>query len=356
MGNPAISVVVPAYNQEKYVEKCILSVLSQSFRDFELIVVNDGSTDKSLEICQKYVQRDDRVSVIDKPNGGSAYARRDGMLQAKGQYICYIDSDDYIDPYALEKLYTIVSQYQVDAVIGNFDKVLDDRGLLRKRNGISPLADREIDREELFDFFIGGSSQLATLPWGRLYKLDCLKKAIEADEDLLFPPGKIPGEDRCMNLALAPFLNSMWITNDILYHYRFGGMTSKYWPLVKRGGFYFDSKYDMCNKYHLENCLPNVFSFYMDDLYFDVRLQMHFGVSDEAEMRQFIEQELSTRKIVLWAKDNLPKEIRSQKDADALLQHDIDGVLFNAMQKEKALWKHYMLVRLLKLYQRIPFI
>lgn len=353
MKNPTISVVVPIYNQEKYLGKCIRSVLNQSFLDFEVILVNDGSTDNSLEICQKHAKKDNRILVVDKPNGGSALARKDGMLQAKGQYISFIDSDDYLAPYALEKLYTIASQSKVDVVVGNFDKVLDDWGLLRKKNDISPLADRKIEKEELLAFYIGSGTQFATLPWGRLYKLDCLKKAMEIYEDLLFPPENIPGEDRCMNLALAPFLGSLWITNDILYHYRFGGMTNKYLSLIKKGGRYFDESYELCRKYQLDYLLSDVFDYYKADFYFDVRLQIRYRVCSETELRDFIEKELKTRKIMLWAQEHLPDDIKQKEEVRALLEKDVEKIIGIVKQEEKGLRMHYFMTRMFKLYQKI---
>lgn len=353
MANSAISVVIPVYNQEKYVGKCIRSVLSQSFKDFEVILVNDGSTDKSMEVCQKYAKMDYRISIIDKPNGGSAFARRDGMLQAKGQYICFIDSDDYLDPFALERLYSIMCQQQVDVVVGNFDKVLDDWGLLRKKNEISLLADRKIGKDELLAFLIGSGGQLATLPWGRLYKLDCFKKAMESHGDILFPSGKIPGEDRCMNLALAPFVRSLWITNDILYHYRFGGMTSKYLSLIKKGGRYFDDNVDICRKYHLDHLLPDVFEYYKGDLYFDIRLQIRYRVCSEIELRDFIENELRTRKIMLWAQEYLPDDMKQKEEVKALLEKDVEKIIGIVKQEEKGLRMHFFMTRIFKLYQKI---
>ena len=90
------SIVVPVYNVEKYLKECIDSILSQTFTDFELILVDDGSKDESPLICDEYAQKDERIKVIHKPNGGQAEARNVGTETAAGQYIIYIDSDDFI--------------------------------------------------------------------------------------------------------------------------------------------------------------------------------------------------------------------------------------------------------------------
>lgn len=97
MKNPLISIIVPVYNIEEYLPRCIESVLSQTYTNLELILVDDGSKDKSGEICDAYREKDSRVSVIHKPNGGSSSARNAGIKAAKGQYLGFVDSDDYVE-------------------------------------------------------------------------------------------------------------------------------------------------------------------------------------------------------------------------------------------------------------------
>lgn len=95
--NPLISVIVPVYNREKYIEKCIRSITEQSYRNLEIIIVNDGSTDGSLEIINSFADSDSRIRVIDKPNGGVSSARNAGLKEAKGEFIGFVDGDDYIE-------------------------------------------------------------------------------------------------------------------------------------------------------------------------------------------------------------------------------------------------------------------
>lgn len=96
MDTQKISVIVPVYNVEKYLSRCIDSIISQTFSDFELILVDDGSTDSSGKICDEYGKKDGRVKVIHKRNGGLSSARNCGLENAKGNYICFVDSDDWI--------------------------------------------------------------------------------------------------------------------------------------------------------------------------------------------------------------------------------------------------------------------
>ena len=95
---PELSVIVPVYNAEKYLHKCVDSILSQTYRDFELLLVDDGSPDQCGRICDAYATQDPRVKVIHKPNGGVSEARNVGLDQAKGNYISFIDPDDWVEP------------------------------------------------------------------------------------------------------------------------------------------------------------------------------------------------------------------------------------------------------------------
>jgi glycosyltransferase involved in cell wall biosynthesis len=109
-----ISIIIPVYNAEKFISKCLDSVLNQTYQKLEIILVNDGSTDQSGFICEEYAQRDDRVIVIHKENGGVSSARNKGINVAKGKYIGFVDPDDWIDSVMYENLYQLIIDYQAD--------------------------------------------------------------------------------------------------------------------------------------------------------------------------------------------------------------------------------------------------
>lgn len=111
---PNVSVIVPVYNAEKYLHRCIDSILSQTFSDFELILVNDGSPDRCPEICDSYAMSDPRVRVIHQTNQGQASARNHGVREARGQWVCFIDSDDLVHHQMLEHLYRAASSCEAD--------------------------------------------------------------------------------------------------------------------------------------------------------------------------------------------------------------------------------------------------
>ena len=109
-----ISIVVPIYNVEKYLEKCINSIIIQTYKNIEIILVNDGSTDSSGKICDIYLKIDKRIKVVHKKNGGLSDARNVGIENAKGKYIAFIDSDDFLDSDFIEILYNLIIEYNAD--------------------------------------------------------------------------------------------------------------------------------------------------------------------------------------------------------------------------------------------------
>ena len=120
-----ISIIVPVYNVEKYLENCIESILNQTFKDFELILVDDGSTDNSGKICDIYEKKDSRIKVIHKNNGGLSSARNTGLDIACGKYVGFIDSDDSIHPRMYEMLYDLIKKYESDISCCNYKKIYD---------------------------------------------------------------------------------------------------------------------------------------------------------------------------------------------------------------------------------------
>ncbi len=123
---PKVSVIVPCYNVEKYVAQCIESLVSQTLKDIEIILVDDGSPDNSGKICDKYKVRDGRIKVIHKKNGGVSAARNDGLKEASGEYVIFVDSDDYVPQNALKVLYQKAMSTSSDIVLGDVIRLTDD--------------------------------------------------------------------------------------------------------------------------------------------------------------------------------------------------------------------------------------
>lgn len=124
---PLVSVIIPVYNAEKYIRQCVSSVMAQTLRDIEIICVDDGSPDRSIEILRELQQEDSRLVIISQPNGGAGAARNNGLRHASGEYLSFLDADDFFEPTMLEETYTTAQQYQADFVVFNSDQYQMDK-------------------------------------------------------------------------------------------------------------------------------------------------------------------------------------------------------------------------------------
>ena len=172
-----ISIIVPVYNVEKYLSRCIDSILSQTFTDFELILVNDGSPDNCGKICDDYATKDNRVKVIHKENTGVSDSRNKGLDIANGRYITFCDSDDYVDDDWLERLYKGTIRYDVDSYSMNFRCVNEDKDIESSSEFAEKLSEVTSDEEAvqylLFDILGGGCGWAI---WTRLFKRSIIEK------------------------------------------------------------------------------------------------------------------------------------------------------------------------------------
>ena len=212
-----VSVVVPVYNVEKYLNRCIDSILNQTFRDFELILVDDGSTDQSGRICDEYKEKDNRIVVIHKTNGGLSDARNYGIDRAKGEYITFIDSDDWIKERYIEVLYNNAVKFKVDISAVNLHKEYDDRS---ERS--CDITEGVFDGKAAMQFLYGDISIYLNVACAKLYKIDLF-------EDIRYPVGKLH-EDGFTTYKLLYFSNTVYFSNEDLYSYyqRQGSIMNKF--------------------------------------------------------------------------------------------------------------------------------
>lgn len=167
---PEISVIVPVYKVEEYLDDCVHSVLSQTFSDFELILVDDGSPDLCGKICDRWAQQDERIQVIHKQNGGLSSARNAGIDKASGTYIAFIDSDDYVHPGYLQCLHTALLQSGADmALCGIEDVDLFGNPQAIPQYTLPSQAGIFAGRELLTEFFSSASTYY-TIAWNKLYR------------------------------------------------------------------------------------------------------------------------------------------------------------------------------------------
>lgn len=196
---PKISIIVPVYNTEQYLPQCIDSILAQTFTDFELILVNDGSTDNSGKICDEYAEKDSRIVVVHKENEGANAARRDGVKVANGEWITFVDSDDTLTIDSLKILYTNITN-NTDIIIGQYK--------------INKKKVKTLTAIEYRKLLICG--KMAHI-WGKLYRRQILH------DEIFHIPNKISiGEDMLMNIKLAfSIKQNVKIIPDVVYNYNY---------------------------------------------------------------------------------------------------------------------------------------
>lgn len=192
---PKISVIVPVYNTEKYLRRCVDSVLAQTFTDFELLLINDGSIDSSAAICDEYAEKDSRVRVYHKENGGVTSARKLGVLESCGEYIFLLDADDYIYKNSLVNLLTNMKE-EYDLVISN---------CMKKET---------FESDENLRILLLDNKYKA--PWGKLYRTSLLKDNYVFETSRYFKVG----EDFLMQLRMMKNMNKKvhCITSDDYYY------------------------------------------------------------------------------------------------------------------------------------------
>ncbi|WP_302434788.1 glycosyltransferase family 2 protein [Roseburia inulinivorans] len=179
-----ISVVVPVYHVETYIERCVESLLQQTYSNLEIILVDDGGDDRCPQICDEYAKKDARIKVIHKKNGGLSDARNAGMRAASGKYLAYIDSDDYIQPDTYEKMIYALKKENADIAVCNYEAVTDQGQSITEKNQKMDIKDRTYSSQEAISNLCGPNYHYWVTAWNRLYK-------IKIAREISFPVGKI---------------------------------------------------------------------------------------------------------------------------------------------------------------------
>ncbi len=205
--NPIVSIIVPVYNVGEKIHKCLDSLINQTLHNIEIILVDDGSTDNSGEICDTYANVDFRIKVIHKVNGGVSSARNAGIMAASGKYIQFVDSDDYTDENSCEIMVNAIEKYGVDLIVASYHTVYNDNIMKhicpeKVYNNISDM--KENFRLIYLDCFLNS-------PWNKLFKRDKINKYY--DESMRY------FEDYFFNLDYIDNINSLATISTPLYYY-----------------------------------------------------------------------------------------------------------------------------------------
>ena len=214
MGKELISVIVPVYNAEKYLQKCLDSILEQTYQNLEIIIINDGSTDNSGQICQEYEKQDDRIIYIEKENSGVSDTRNAGMDRMTGTYVTFVDSDDWLEPNYVKFLYEKVIDHKADIVVGNYTSFNESNSVFYFHTS-ADYYEKVYDNKSIIPCLYDSKELLKSaliVPWGKIYKKEIIA-------NLRFPINRI-GEDALFNLKALLDSEKVVYVNKSAYIYR----------------------------------------------------------------------------------------------------------------------------------------
>lgn len=210
MDSPLISVIIPVYNVEDCLAHCVVSVREQTYKNLEIILVDDGSTDSCPSMCDDFSREDSRVRVIHKENGGLSSARNSGLDVCNGEYIAFVDSDDYIHPEYISRLYDLLIKNNAGISVCNFRKIFDNN-MDFKYPALPESQTRVMSYETALEELVGFDSVLYVLTWNKLYKR-------EVFDEIRFPVGKI-SEDFYVSFKALHRGGQIVVTSNQLYFY-----------------------------------------------------------------------------------------------------------------------------------------
>ena len=252
--SPVVSIIVPLYNAEKYIARCLDSLLAQTFMHIEVIIINDGSTDRSREISDTFCRKDTRVSIYDFPNRGVSLARNEGIMRARGKWILFVDADDFIDSDTIEVLLNLQAKHNVNTVLYSFIFEFENT----VRNGLLP--NQYINLRDILEgrFEVENTDMILCSPCNKLYN-----KKIIIDNEIRFDSELPYGEDFEFNSKYFSCVSDLALTSQALYHYDCSIGNSG----VKKVRHNFDA---------IINKMDNAFSLLSENVKCDFRLSYDF--------------------------------------------------------------------------------
>lgn len=217
-----VSIIIPVYNAEKYLDNCLNSVVNQTLSSIEIIIVNDGSNDASLSICEKYAIRDNRINIINKKNEGVSIARNTGIEFATGEYIMFVDSDDWIDLNMCEVMVNEIISKDADIVFCNHIKEYNDKSKREEFDSKREFIGNNAVKSDIIlplieedDGDIHHKRASFRSPWGKLFK-----RSIIMNNNIRFNKNLIIGEDFIFDLEYLKYCSRVSMDERNLYHYR----------------------------------------------------------------------------------------------------------------------------------------
>lgn len=204
-----VSVVVPIYNVEKYLNRCLQSIINQSYKNIEIILVNDGSTDNSLQIAEEEEKNDSRIKIITQKNQGLSMARNTGIQHATGEYICFVDSDDFVHKDYVKCLIENLEENDSDISVCDYLYINEKDETWSKKNK----GEKIFSNLEAINDLLVGNQETEVMAWNKLYKLSLFK-----ENNIFFPKGKLH-EDNFTTYKLYYYAKKISLIPDKLYFY-----------------------------------------------------------------------------------------------------------------------------------------
>lgn len=227
-----VSVIVPVYNVEKYLRQCLDSLQEQTYKNIEVVMVDDGSKDSSGKICDEYAKKYKNFYVVHKENAGLGMARNTGFEHIHGEYVTFLDSDDYLDNDCIEILYNTILKQQVDMCKGGFKRVIDSGEVISKRKFQNELFKGDCVKMELLPRMIGSSpskhDSIEMCVWGAIYKTKIIKL-----HKIKFPSEReLISEDLVFNIDYLQYAEGACTIQEMGYNYRINlkSLTTSYRP------------------------------------------------------------------------------------------------------------------------------
>lgn len=234
--NSKVSVIVPVYNAEKTLDRCLTSLCAQTYKNFEILLINDGSKDSSPEICQKYVEQDSRIVLRTQENAGPSAARNAGIDLASGAYLAFVDSDDYVEPNMIESMVNKADEYDADMVICGYYEELENETRVRKYAYSDGFYDEAACGAIARDV-IDNNTKSAIPPYSTIR---LVRKSVMENPALRFDPTVKRSEDYFLWVQVHNRIKSLYIMGEErLYHYMYNtsSITKKYlpgyWPMCR---------------------------------------------------------------------------------------------------------------------------
>lgn len=340
MRKGVVSVVLPIYNVEKYLNRCVKSVVNQSYKNLEIILVDDGSPDNCPELCEDWAKKDSRIKVVHKENAGLGYARNTGIENATGEYICFFDSDDYIALDAIEKAYSCISENKAEMVLFGFCNV-DSSGKTKKC--MIPKTKKKLYRQSEVQSYVlpnliapdpktGEKTNLWMSAWACMYSME----AIQREQWKFVSERQYISEDVYSLLFLYKGLQSVAILPEALYFYCENGtsLTHVYrQDRYDKNKFCYDACLNACEKLNYNQDIKDRLAFqYVSNIIGALKLIVTADCSKK-EQKEFLKEIVTDNHFqAVVQKMNTSKESLPRKILFTAMRHKLCGFVYSLIK------------------------